>query len=105
MQHFQELGDIVEMQAGGRFVENVEGAAGRALGQLLCKLDPLRLAARERGGLLADLDVAQADTLKRLQLVAHGGDGREELDTFLDRHVEHVGNRLSLELTSSVSRL
>ena len=30
VQYFQQLGDIVEMQPGGRFVENVERAACRA---------------------------------------------------------------------------
>jgi hypothetical protein len=65
--------------------------------QFLGELDALRLAARQRRRLLADLDVAQADAFQRLQLVAHGGDGREELDAFLDRHVEHVGDRLALE--------
>jgi hypothetical protein len=73
VQHFQQLGDVVEVQAGGRFVEDVERAAGGALGQLLGELDALRLAARQRRRLLADLDVAEADTLQRDQLVAHAG--------------------------------
>jgi hypothetical protein len=30
VQHFQQLGDVVEVQAGGRLVENVERAAGGA---------------------------------------------------------------------------
>jgi hypothetical protein len=77
VQHFQQLGDIVEMQAGGRFVEDVERAAGGALGQLLGELDALRLAARQRRRLLADLDVAEAHALERFQLVAHGGHGRK----------------------------
>ena len=47
--------------------------------------------------LLADMDVAEADLLQRLQLVAHAGHRGEEVDAFLDRHVEHVGDRLALE--------
>jgi hypothetical protein len=35
------------------------------------ELDALRFAARQGGRLLADLNVAQADALERLQLVAH----------------------------------
>jgi hypothetical protein len=35
--------------------------------------------------------------VQRHQLVAHAGHGGEELDAFLDRHVEHVGDRLALE--------
>ncbi len=32
VQHLQQLLDVVEVQAGGRFVEDVEGLAGVALG-------------------------------------------------------------------------
>jgi hypothetical protein len=55
VQHFQQLGDVVEVQARGRLVENVERAAGGALRQLLRELDALRLAARQRRRLLADM--------------------------------------------------
>jgi len=41
------------MQAGGGFVEDVERAAGGAAGQLLRQFYALRLAAGQRGGLLA----------------------------------------------------
>jgi hypothetical protein len=41
---------------------------GVALGQLLGQLDPLRLAAGQRGGVLAELDVGQAHVHQRLQL-------------------------------------
>jgi hypothetical protein len=61
VQHLEQLGHVVEMKPGGRLVENIERAPGGALGQLLGELDPLRLAARERGRLLADMDVAEAD--------------------------------------------
>lgn len=93
VQHFEQLGDVVEMQAGCRFVENVERASRRAFRQFLGKLDALRLAARERIRLLADLDITEADILQRLQLVAHGRHRREEIDAFLHSHVEHVGDR------------
>jgi hypothetical protein len=45
--------DVVEVQAGGGLVQDVERAAGVALGQLQRQLDALRLAARQRGGALA----------------------------------------------------
>ena len=41
MQHFQKLLDIVEMQAGGRLVEDVQRAAGIALAELARKLHTL----------------------------------------------------------------
>ena len=35
------------MQAGGRFIEDVEGAAGVAFGEFAREFDPLRFAAGE----------------------------------------------------------
>jgi hypothetical protein len=105
VQHFQQLGDIVEMQAGRRFVENVERAAGRALGQLLCQLDPLRLAARERGGLLADLDVAQADALSACSLSRTAGTAAKNSTPSSTVMSSTSAIDLPLKVTSSVSRL
>jgi hypothetical protein len=67
MQHVEQLLDIREVQAGGRLVEDVQGLAGIALGQLARQLDPLRFAAGQRGGRLPQLDV-QAHVHQRLQL-------------------------------------
>ena len=58
-----------------------------------CASPPLK---RRRG--LADLDVAEADLLQHLHLVTDRGHGLEELGGILDRHVEHVGDRFTLEL-------
>ena len=54
VQHVQQQLDVGEVQAGGRLVEDVERAAGVALGQLERELDALRLAARERRRALAE---------------------------------------------------
>ena len=61
----------------------------------LDELDALRLAARQRRRLLADLDVAEADAVQRLHLVADRRHRLEEARRLLDRHVEHVGDRLA----------
>ncbi len=45
VQHFKQLGDVVEMQARGRLVEDVERATGGALRQLFRQLDALGFAA------------------------------------------------------------
>ena len=45
-ENFQQLRDVVKMQSGRGFVEQVERGARGALRQLLGQLDPLRLAAR-----------------------------------------------------------
>ena len=60
-EHFEQLGDVVEVQAGGGLVEDVERAAGRFAAQLGGELDALGLAAAEGGGGLAEANVAQAD--------------------------------------------
>ena len=95
-EHAEQLADVLEVQAGGRLVEDVEGAAGRALLQLGGELDPLRLAAGQRRRRLAEPDVAEADVDQRLQVPRDRRDGGEELDGLLDRHVEHLGDGLAL---------
>src|SRR4051794_34417863 len=47
LEHVEQLPGVLEVQPGGRLVEDVERAAGAALRQLLRELHPLRLAARE----------------------------------------------------------
>src|ERR1051325_2782139 len=48
VEHRQQLAHVVEVQAGGRLVEQVEGLAGVALGELARQLDALGLPARQR---------------------------------------------------------
>ena len=74
-QHGQQLAHVLEVQAGGRLVEQVERAAGVALGELARQLDALRLAARQRGRRLAERDVAEADVVQRLQDAARACGG------------------------------
>ena len=68
VQHRQQQLDVGEVQPGGRLVEDVQRAPGVALAKLQRQLHALRLAARQRGRALAQLDVAQADVEQRLQL-------------------------------------
>src|SRR6266550_2878848 len=63
VQHLQQLLDVVEMQARGRLVQDVERAPGGALRQFFCQLDALGFTAGERGRLLADVDVVEADAM------------------------------------------
>jgi hypothetical protein len=79
VQHLQQQPDVVEVQAGGGLVQDVQRAPGVALAQLQRQLHALRLAARQRGGALAQADVAQAHVEQRLQLARDGaGTAREE---------------------------
>src|SRR5829696_3730808 len=60
MEHVEELGYIVEVQAGGRLIEDIERAAGSAFGQLARKFDSLGLAPGKRSRILAEADVGEA---------------------------------------------
>ena len=65
------------------------------LAQLRRDLDALRLAARERRRRLAERQVAQAEVVQHLDLLADRRLAGEERDAFLDRHVQHVVDRLA----------
>ena len=55
LEDVQQAVDVGEVQAGGGFVEDVEGAAARALGELARQLEALGLAAGQGRRRLAEL--------------------------------------------------
>ena len=73
IQHVEKFFHVVEVQAGGGLVENVERAAGLAARKFAGQLGALGFAAGKRGGGLAELDVAEADVDERLQLLLDRG--------------------------------
>mgnify|MGYP006995905986 CR=1 FL=1 len=58
VQHPQQQRDVGKVKAGGRLVQDVERAPGVAFGEFQCEFDALGLAARERGGRLAQAQAA-----------------------------------------------
>ena len=80
----------MKVQAGGGFVEDVEGAAGVALGQLAGQLDPLRFTAGEGGGALPQGDIGQTDIRQRLQFAFQYRHGTEKRQRVLHRHFQHL---------------
>ena len=64
--------------------------------QFLGQLHALRLAARQRGRRLAELDVAQADVDQRLQLARQRRHRLEQLQRVLDGHLQHVVDVVAL---------
>ena len=96
VEHVQQLGQIVEVQAGGRLVEQVERSAGVGPRKLGGQLDPLGLAAGERRGRLAEREVIEPHVAERLQRPANLRDVLEQLDRLAARHVEHVGDRAAV---------
>src|SRR6266852_2519523 len=85
------------MQAGGGLVEDVEGAAGLGLGKRAGELDALGFAAGERGGGLAELDVAEADFDEGGEFLLNLRNLVEQLQGFGGRKVQDVGNGMALE--------
>jgi hypothetical protein len=93
----EEATHVFEVEAGGRLVEDVDGAAGGPLPQLRGELDPLRFTAGEGGGGLAEADVAETDVDEGLEVPGDRGLVGEELERVLDGEVEDLGDVLALE--------
>src|SRR5262249_19818935 len=78
------------MQTGGWLVEDVEEPLAAARRQVCGDLDPLRLAAGERGRRLTETEVAEADLVEHLQSPEDLRRAAEEGQRFSDRQVEHL---------------
>ena len=61
MQYAKQLLNVIEVQASGWLIENVQRAARIALGQFFRKLDALCLATRQRRRVLTEANVGQPD--------------------------------------------
>ena len=96
LQHGEQLADVFKVQAGGRLVQHVDGAAVGALLQLGGELHALRLTAGEGGCGLAQANVAQAHIHEGVQVARNRGERGEELCGFFHGHFEHVGDGLAL---------
>ena len=66
---FEQLADVVEVEASGGLVENEECRIGLLHAQVVGQLDALVFATRESGRRLPQLDVAQAYVLQRDELL------------------------------------
>ena len=98
-----QLGDVVEVQAGGRFVEQEQRALARGrlsagrralggVGQKAGQLQALRFAAAERRYGLAQLDVIEPHVDDGLQRADHLAVLGEQVGGFGDGQVEDVGD-------------
>ena len=52
LEHPEQLADVLEVQAGGRLIEDIDGPAGGTTLELGGELDALGLTTGERGGRL-----------------------------------------------------
>lgn len=105
LKHLDELVYIRCVQTGGRFVQDVNGSAGRPLGKLGRQLDPLRLSARQGGCRLSQLDVTQTDIAQCLNLACDLRDIFKKTAASSAVISSTSLMFLSLYFTSSVSRL
>ena len=96
LQNIHKPVDICDMQTGGRLIENIDGLAGRAFGQLGSQLGALRLTAGQRRGGLTQLHIAETDLAHSLQSACNLGHVGEELTRFIHRHIQHFIDVLAL---------
>ena len=61
VQNCKQVFDVVKMQSGGRFVENIERAARVPLSQFLRKFYALGFTTGQGGRVLTELHIRQAD--------------------------------------------
>src|SRR5258708_1833338 len=92
LEDVEEFANVIEVQAGGRFVEDVERAAGLALGKLAGQLDALRFAAGKCGGRLAELNVAEADFDEGGKFLLTLRQFFEELERVGRRQIENIAD-------------
>jgi hypothetical protein len=99
VEHLDQHPHIVEMEAGGRLVEDVElpPIALPGLGQLARDLEPLRLAAGEGGGRLPQPDIAQPHLLQLPQCRAQLGLMAEPGDRLVHGPLQHVVDRMPVD--------
>src|SRR6185437_6048675 len=95
----EELGDVLEMQAGGGLVEEeelafVSGAREHRarLGEMSRELQPLRLAARERGHRLPERHVLEANVGERCEAGGDFARVAEEIERLGDGHRQDIGD-------------
>src|SRR5947209_8217264 len=86
----EQLVDVVEVEARGRLVEDVERACAGALREIGGELDALRFAARKRCGRLAEAEVAEAHVVEDAQAVTDLRGVAEKRHRLAHSHVENI---------------
>ncbi len=87
--------DVVEVEAGGWFVEEEECAAACCLREVAGEFEALGFAAGECRDWLAEFDVAEADGAERFDDTQDFFFAGEEFTGFVDGDVEDVGDRFA----------
>ena len=83
------------MQAGRGFIENINGPSSGTFAQLCGQLHTLCFSSGKSRSRLADLDIAQPDILKGLELARNPRKTGEKLQAFLDCHFQDIIDALA----------
>src|SRR5918995_1503170 len=86
----QQLGDVVEVQPGGRLVENIKHAVAALRRQMCRDLDALRFPARQRRRRLAQTEIAEADLVEHLQAAQDLGGAAEKCQRLAHGEIEDL---------------
>ena len=98
----QQAGDIVEVQAGGRLVEQKQRAAlaaglvqplARGFGQEAGEFQALGFAARQGRHRLTEPQIIESDIFQRLQARSNLVIVGKKVQRLVHREVEHIGDR------------
>ena len=93
----EQFCDVIEVQAGGGLVEDIEDAAIVAARQVRGEFQALGFASREGGGGLPQAQVAETDFTQHLQLRNDFRDVAEKREGFPHGHLQHVVDVFSME--------
>ncbi len=96
LQDVEELSDVIEVQTGGGLVEDVERAAGLALGKLASQLDALGFAAGKSCGGLTEGHVAETDLHERSKLLLNLRNVFEKFQRVRRREIEDIADGVAL---------
>src|SRR5574344_52779 len=88
--------DIGKMKSCRRLVENVQRFSRRRARKLCCKLYTLRFSAGKRKRILTELNISKSNTFKCFKLCRNVRNRRKEVCGFLNRHIKHFADVLSL---------
>ena len=92
LEAIDELHHIGKVKAGGRLVENEQGAVAFGGRHVACELEPLRLAAGEGVGRLAQAQIIEPHVDEQFEPRLHFGAAAEKGEGFAHGHLEHFGD-------------
>ena len=70
VEHIEKFAYVLEVEAGGRFIQNIKSSAGGAFGQFFGQFNPLCFAAGQCGRLLTHVNIVEPHSFQRVQFIA-----------------------------------